>query len=160
MSLNHIKTDWTSLSFPLLWPLFPLVVCWYFDFTSLLLFLFSSLWESFLCWLSESVRCRAAELWWCSSLPICCAICFETHPPLCTPAVELRDTGKHPTTGSKHFYLSFSYGFGNSFRIKRALRSWPVLRTCRIVLFCFIWGFFCSLWVGLARHLVQISLSS
>lgn len=43
---------------------------------------FFSLWECFPYRLSvQSVRCKAAVLCWCSSLPICCAVCFETHPP-------------------------------------------------------------------------------
>lgn len=87
-----------------------------------------------------------------------CLLCsvFWNSPSLCTPAETLRDTGKHPTVGSKHFYLSFTYRFRNSLRNKRTIRSWPELKARTIALFGCIWGFLFSQQVGLTRHLVKI----
>lgn len=69
---------------------------------------------------------------------------FWNSPSLCTPAESLHDTGKHPTIGSKHFYLSFSYRFRKPLRNKRTMCSWPALRSWTVALLCCIWDFLYS----------------
>lgn len=95
----------------LLWPSSPLF-SFRLNFTSLLsssppsLPLFLSLWECFPCRLSEqSVRCIAAVLCWRSSLPICCAVCFETHPPSAHLLGSCMTLGNIPQQGQNTFIL-------------------------------------------------------
>lgn len=67
---------------------------------------FFSLWECFPYRLSEqSVRCIAAALCWCSSLPICCAVCFETHPPFAHLLRSCMTLGNIPQKGQNTFIL-------------------------------------------------------
>lgn len=67
---------------------------------------FLSLWECFPCRLSEqSVRCIAAVLCWRSSLPICCAVCFETHPPSAHLLGSCMTLGNIPQQGQNTFIL-------------------------------------------------------
>lgn len=97
------------------------------------------------------------KLWWSSSLPICCAICFETPPPsehLLSSCVTLENI---PQWGSKHFHLSFSDSFGSSLRIKWTLCSWPELRFRTLALLGFTRDFLFSQWVAWALNLGGIS---